>query len=344
MPTFSSQKDSPSAGALFGTAIGDALAMPVHWYYNRNALHADYGTVTDFLAPKNPHPDSIFWRSHYEALNEKGEILHDQAPFWGQKGIHYHQNLAPGESTVTLKLAHLLQESLIRCDGYDADDYVAHYIEYMTTPGSHRDTYLEECHRGFFENYARGTDPKRCGILEKHIGGLAGIIPIAVWYQDDAATAHEKAHEHLALTHPGKAMADSASLILDILLPVLNGETLLETITDLHARQVSPLLGFSLKKWLPLPDEEIIGPRFSPACYVDDSVPATIYLAAKYHDRPEEGLIANTNLGGDNVHRGAVLGALLGAANGKDAWPSRWTTNLLATPPLISDYSPSDER
>ena len=35
-------------GALYGLYIGDALAMPVHWYYDRDALKRDYGYVTDF--------------------------------------------------------------------------------------------------------------------------------------------------------------------------------------------------------------------------------------------------------------------------------------------------------
>jgi ADP-ribosylglycohydrolase len=38
-----------SRGALYGLCIGDALAMPVHWYYNRQALMQDYGRVTDYL-------------------------------------------------------------------------------------------------------------------------------------------------------------------------------------------------------------------------------------------------------------------------------------------------------
>lgn len=41
-------------GALFGLYIGDALAMPVHWYYDRDALKQDYEYVTDYLPPKNP--------------------------------------------------------------------------------------------------------------------------------------------------------------------------------------------------------------------------------------------------------------------------------------------------
>jgi hypothetical protein len=77
-------------GSLWGLCIGDALAMPVHWYYNRSALFNDYGFVTEYLAPCNPHPDSILFRSHYTAAGPRGEILHDQAQYWGQKGIHYH--------------------------------------------------------------------------------------------------------------------------------------------------------------------------------------------------------------------------------------------------------------
>lgn len=334
---------SAGAGALAGAAIGDALAMPVHWYYNRAALAADYGVVSEFLAPKNPHPDSILWRSRYEAANAKGEILHDQARYWGQRGIHYHQYLRAGENTLTQQLAHLLQESLLACEGYDPDDYLARYIAFLTTPGSHRDTYLEECHRGFFQNYAQGRDPRRCGIPEKHIGGLPAIIPLAVWYQNDPAAARHHCLDRLSLTHPGGAMEDAATLLLEILLPVLNGAALYDTIRDLHARQISTLLGFPLEKLLKLPDEKVIGPRFSTACYIADSIPATLYLAAKYHNKPADGLIANTNLGGDNVHRGAILGALLGAANGLETWPDRWRNGLLTPPPLLNGYSPSGE-
>ena len=38
------------SGALAGSWIVDALAMPVHWLYDRGALRRDYGTVTDFVA------------------------------------------------------------------------------------------------------------------------------------------------------------------------------------------------------------------------------------------------------------------------------------------------------
>jgi predicted NAD/FAD-dependent oxidoreductase len=47
------------AGAVWGSLIADALAMPLHWYYDRDAMLRDYGEVSNYVAPHNPHPDSI---------------------------------------------------------------------------------------------------------------------------------------------------------------------------------------------------------------------------------------------------------------------------------------------
>ena len=325
-------------GALWGLYIGDALAMPVHWYYNRNALYDDYGWVTDYVAPKNPHPDSILFRSRYAAVNPKGEILHEQAPYWGREGTryHYHQFLKAGENTLNLKLCTLLIESLNACGRYDADDYLRRYIAFMTTPGTHRDTYIEECHRHFFSNYAKGLPLRKCGENEKHIGGLAGIIPVVVSYDKDPGQARAAALEHLALTHPGEKMAGAGSLITHLLLEVLAGRPLHETIRGMIQAQSDPLLGHPFLKWLDDPDEWVIGPKLSTACYVDHSVPAVLYLALKYHRDPEKALVVNTNLGGDNVYRGAVLGALLGAQNGLAKFPRRWIEGLQQPPPELS--------
>jgi ADP-ribosylglycohydrolase len=316
-------------GALLGLCIGDALAMPVHWYYNRQALKEDYGRVTDYLAPRNPHPDSILWRSSYAAPGAKGEILHDQAQYWGQKGIHYHQFLKAGENTLNVKICRLLIESINQIGSYDADDFLRRYIAFMTTPGKHADTYIEEFHRNFFANYARGLPPDKCGVKEKHIGGLVGIIPVVVFYFNRPEKAREAALAHLALTHPGLKMETAGSLIIDILLKVLNGIPLKAAILEQIETQSNPLLGHPYTKLLDDPDDRVIGPRFSTACYVEDSVPAVVYLALKYHDDPANALIVNTNLGGDNAARGSVLGALLGAAHGVEKFPDRWIQGLL---------------
>ncbi len=320
-------------GTLYGLMIGDALAMPVHWYYDTAALRRDYAEVSDFQRPRNPHPDSILWRSSYQPASPETDLLHAQAQYWGQRGVHYHQFLAAGENTLTTKLCQQLIESLVSQQGYDAADYLARYIPFMTEPGRHRDTYVEECHRGFFTNYARGIDAARCAVQEKHIGGLAGVIPIAAWYVGQPDEAERAATQHVGLTHAGELMASGVRLITRLLVEVLNGHPLEESLRAAIARQDSPFLGHPFERWLGLGDEVVIGRCLSPACYLQDALPATLYLALKYHDQPEQALVVNTQLGGDNVHRGAVLGALLGAEHGVAGLPERWRTGLLWSGP-----------
>ncbi|WP_263656785.1 ADP-ribosylglycohydrolase family protein [Marinobacter halotolerans] len=77
-----------------------------------------------------------------------------------------------------------------------------------------------------------------------------------------------------------------------------------------------------------LPDLQVVGRLYSPACYISESWPAVLYLAYKYRNDPSLALRVNTNLGGDNVHRGAVLGALMGLLSDRVA--TRWFDQLVA--------------
>ncbi len=321
-------------GALWGLLLGDALAMPVHWYYDRQALRRDYGEVRDLLAPRNPHPGSILHRSHYAPANPDADILHDQARYWGQPGIHYHQHLEAGENTLNLQLVQVLLADLAEQGRYDADRYLERMIAFVRDPDSHRDTYVEEWLRGFFERRAQGVPLRECGVTEKHIGGLAGPVAVLLFHHDDPALARAAAHEHRELTHKGPAMAAALDAVADVLLPVLAGEPLREALDTAGARSDNRLLQHDFARWERLDDLEVIGRLLSPACYVDDSVPATLYLARKYADCPEDGLVANTMAGGDNCYRGAVLGALLGAASGVAGWPERWRRGLRYQPAL----------
>ncbi|MEP6672996.1 MAG: ADP-ribosylglycohydrolase family protein [Chthoniobacter sp.] len=317
-------KDTLS-GLAWGSFIGDALSMPVHWYYDRAALRRDYGVVREYVAPKSRHPGSILWRSEYTPLNERGDILHDQAQYWGQREIHYHQFLQSGENTLNLQLAKVLIESLIARGDYDADDYLERYIHFMLTPGQHRDTYMEEYHRKFFTAYARGAAPRRCGGNDIHIGGLAHVGILSAFFASDLSSAREAVREHINLTHRSEEVSIAGDALTRVLCKVAAGADLREAIFE-HGTD-----WFSQRKaeqWSREPDEVVIGQRVSPACYIADAFPASLYLAWKYADDFAAGVIANTNVGGDNCHRGAVVGALLGAACGLAGIPSRFVDHL----------------
>ena len=309
---------------LLGAFLGDALAMPVHWYYDRAALARDYGRVADLVAPKNPHADSILWRSNYTALNPKGEILHEQAAYWGRRGIHYHQFLRAGENTLNMQLALELLAVLREHRSYNRADYLKRYIDFMTTPGRHRDTYIEECHRNFFTKYARGKKPEDCGDDDIHIGGLAHVQILAAWYADNESATLEAVHEHVRVTHWGELVETAARDLTKMLIAILNGSGVRESIEKFGNGWIGRR---KLEAWAQRPDEEVIGSILSPACYLKDAFPAALVLAWKYSNNLESALIANTNLGGDNCHRGIVVGALVGASGA--AIPLNWAENLV---------------
>jgi ADP-ribosyl-[dinitrogen reductase] hydrolase len=316
-------EDRRKRGCLLGAFLGDALSMPVHWYYDRAALARDYGRVTELVPPRNPHADSILWRSSYAPPNARGDILHDQAKFWGRRGVHYHQFLAAGENTLNMQLALALRASLKARGGYDRSDYLHRYVEFMTTPGRHRDTYVEECHRNFFTQYARGKKPEDCGGEDIHIGGLAHVPILAAWFADDEPAALASVREQVRVTHRGELVETAARDLTRMLLAILHGAGVRESIEQHGSGWVGRR---KLEAWAARPDGEVVGAVLSPACYLQDSFPASLFLAWKYADDLQAALVANTNLGGDNCHRGIVVGALVGA--GGAPVPPSWEQGL----------------
>ena len=136
---------------------------------------------------------------------------------------------------------------------------------------------------------------------------------------------------HLQLTHRSVNLERFALAYSDLLSKLwLNPDLPLNPL----ACQAAETLGFPVARVVERverkrsSDLEVIGGMLSPACYIDHCFPAVLYLAARYSDDFAAALVANTNVGGDNCHRGAVLGALLGAALGLSAIPQRWIAGL----------------
>jgi ADP-ribosyl-[dinitrogen reductase] hydrolase len=96
-----------------------------------------------------------------------------------------------------------------------------------------------------------------------------------------------------------------------------------------------------------LPNHNVDDASTMSACYLDSALPGLIDMAAKYSststttstttssssnnilgERAWQGLLSNANVGGENVHRGSVLGAILGARAGYHQLPSELVRGL----------------
>jgi len=325
--------------AFLGSLVADAVAMPVHWYYNVDALDADYGDFDHYLAPKNPHPDSILWRSKYEPTGEKDDILREQAKHWGKPGLHYHQFLETGENTLNLQLACELYREIIKCGEFDPLKWLERYAEVMLTPGWHNDTYAEEYHRAFFTNYARGKKLPRCGIADIHIGGLSLVPALLAALEAIGRTEENYLLESTRLlvkgTHDHPDTLRCARDLTRILINLDKGIGLRSTLCDL---QLSDTPLSSLKKWDNLPDRQVVGGTLSTACYLPESFTASLYLSYKYADDFTLAVLANAKVGGDNCHRGVVVGSVVGMQTGI---PQKWLRDLKSLRNLSCEIPPS---
>lgn len=335
--------------ALKLTYVADALSMPVHWYYNPlDIIKAFPGGIQKFEAAPALHPTSIM-NLHSTSAGGRGSqkaaaakeivgdvILKGKRQYWGIANQHYHRGLLAGENTLNAHCARLVTRALNQNDGrYNADIFLENYIAFMTseTP-QHPDTYAESYHRGFFANLTKGLPPHKCGSVTHDtasVGGLVTIAPIAIaelLIDRSLSRVQARCREHLYLTHPDKKLGEICSAYVELIDSLLFRKPE-ENAKNYIAQIAKKSVGLDLEKLVQknLSDNEVVGGVFSKACYIDDSWPSLLYLAYKYCETPKHALLTNTNLGGENCHRGSVLGVIVGlaSADGLDEFFSQLT-------------------
>lgn len=331
--------------------VADALAMPVHWYYNPLDIEKAFpGGIQRFEPPPRYHPSSIMslhstsggGRATAKALAKPTEvvgevILKGKRGFWDTPNVHYHQGMQRGENTLNAHCARVLMRSLADLSGpYDRQAFADAYIRFMTAnPPQHPDTYAESYHRGFFANWTRGCPPEKCAAVTHDtpsIGALVTVAPL-VFYErlrgGSVAYIQSVCRNHLALTHPDEGLMRVSDRYVALLCGLLEADTD-EAVTALLIEAGKGRAGGEVDRLFVrnLPDNQVVGRLYSPACYISDAWPVVLYLAYKYREDPWLALRVNTNLGGDNVHRGMVLGAILGLLNNEVA--TRWFDQLVA--------------
>jgi len=348
--------------ALYSLFIGDALSMPVHWYYRTSDILRDFppAGITRMEAAPAKHPSSIMSlhstqaggrrttmderSAKFGAANDpsrfSGEIIGDvilkgRRQLWGGSRTHYHHGMQAGDNTLNACCARLMLHHLVTNNGYNKRRWLEDYIEFMTAePAMHPDTYAESYHRGFFANLQNGILPDQCGAVTHDtpsMGALVTVAPLALALlsKHPVERVQEVCCTHVRLTHPDEGLLKVVSryvTLLDSLLEEnevydheLATAAVISCKADHFVQAAKVITGAKLEKYLnnPVSDMTIVGGQYSTACYITDSWPSVCYLAAKYYSTPGKALLINTNLGGENAHRGSVLGSMIGLVDGK---------------------------
>ncbi|KAH9490697.1 hypothetical protein Btru_032813 [Bulinus truncatus] len=367
-PQISDKLKKAKAEAIWGLFVADAMSMPVHWYYEPSDIKHDYGSwITDFVAPHGKHPSSILRLSAVDSSGRGANssskslignvILHDKLQYWNGSSTnnHYHQGMKAGDNTLNAVMAlHELQtmvafdHDLIKPDRDLRGALLEDYVKFMTTPGSHNDTYAESFHRSFFRAWTDSGEPKSAADLlefaekrsqsmmksqpDHQLAVVGSLVPAIPWIIRNAHKTEKECVQSVVdfvkLTHPVPSLVAFVEVYARLLHAVLNGRDLKD--------QVMQFLGNSIlggpsnrDKILKKLDDSTRMPRGSEArlqmyqsmisllgsaCYIEGALNSLLFLALEFHDDFEGGVLANTNCGGENCHRGGALGALLAAA------------------------------
>lgn len=386
-------------GSLWGVLIGDALAMPAHWYYDTNLLKKTFGKIESYLPAPTHLRGSILNLSNTNGGgrgSDSGDligtvIMHGKHKYWKRGGdYHYHQGLKAGENTLDAMISRVIVRGLTDKKVYDHKYLRQQYVDFMTTPGTHNDTYANTCHRQFFANYRLGRSLDECPDNDGHntdaIDGMTNVPAVAAlaWSQHGPFGAQKAATQtstksvvydkeeivHCVQLFRKTQLLRSYAAVFSYMLTQLWNEPLnnpgagqsdlssKENSSDSESGATAATTASDFRKLL---DNVGVGLGIRAgtlaayasdssdpmsACYIDSAFESLLVIAYKYADKDKSGqkidssaacdagasfegtLIANTNAGGENVARGAALGALLGARVGYKNIPE-WMKNGL---------------
>ena len=104
-----------------------------------------------------------YWHAnHANVTNVVGRlILHDKAHVWQRKHAHYHHGLVAGENTLNAHLLRVLLRKVGDQHGYFSGEWLLAYATFMTTKGSHNDSYADSSHVQFFGKMTTGLPLER---------------------------------------------------------------------------------------------------------------------------------------------------------------------------------------
>ena len=322
--------------SLWGLYIGDALAMPTHWYYDQRHLQRTFGRITGYVAPKDKLPGSIMSLSNTGGGGRGGfqgsivgdVILKGKKQYWERGGnFFYHRGMAAGENTLEGVITRMITSVIVEQGDYDHDAILGRYITLMTTPDAHNDTYAGTGHRMFFANFAKGIPPRECPDNDGHntdsLDGLVNLPPVV--YSALVQGGHNKvatdAKQCVSLFRRSVPLEKYSGVMAALLVALVEGQDLKAAVSA-TGRQA----GIDVERLV----RSSGGQDPMTACYLGSSFPSMLQLAYTYSHSVEEALLANTNTGGENVARGAVLGAVMGAAHGMRGLPPHLVTGLRA--------------
>lgn len=333
---------SRAKGAFVGALIGEALGVGPHWFYDLEEQYKHYGKwIDDYM---DPLPGRYHENLHKGDISQQGWIIEKMAEMYiKEKGYSK-------EAFINM----VDQEILPQLDGTPMGGKGGYTSQVM------RHIYQKRVHeKASWDDIASISDTSES--LERN-------IPSAIYYANDITKLSQVVSENTFLTQSDNVTGSVSVAYNVVLAMLIQDQPLDENISKKLMKKVyrkelpfhavtSSNLG-APKKGEKAPSNEgifasldaLLSPsymakaandkdiRIEPAwkvslvygmpCAFYHMLPAVYYLAARFKDDFESGVLHAINGGGQNQVRAMLTGALIGAQVGFEAIPKRFIDGL----------------
>lgn len=322
-------------GAFIGALIGEALGVGPHWYYDLSKMKDAYGPWIDsYTEPK------------------KGR---------------YHEGLKAGELSQQGWLMKEMASYLVAHQGYDAssfckmmDEHILPQLDGKAMGG--KGGYTSQVMLNIYKKrVVENADWSSVASISDTTESLERNIPTAIYYANNLEKLSKILAENTALTQSDNVTGSLSVAFNLVLAMIINGEPFDEDISkklmkkeqkgdfafysDASPESIRPKSGLYASPDALLspgymaraakdPDINIEPPWkvslvYGMPCAIYHLLPATYYLAARFHNDFESGVLHALNGGGQNQIRAMLTGALIGASVGFEAIPKRFIEGLV---------------
>jgi len=236
-------------------------------------------------------------------------------------GVHH---TIAGQPTDDSEMALALARCLVAEKEFLPDKVLDAYREWMTTRPMDIGSTTE---RGLLGLHASDSESN---------GSLMRVSPLGVWAAGDPARAAEMARLDSALTHKNPVCVEACAAYAAAIAVGIAGEG---TVESRRSAMIEAALAHSRGR-----AREALERGGLPADYMTRMGWVLIALQNAFHHLRssgfEEALVATVCAGGDTDTNATVCGALLGAAHGRQAIPSRWILPVLACRSTVDAGAP----
>lgn len=237
--------------------------------------------------------------------------------------------LKPGEWTDDTSMALCLAESLIYCNGFDAENQMNRYCNwmkfgYLSSNGECFDigTTVNKALNNYIitkNPYSGPTDEKSAGN-----GSLMRLVPIPLFYFPDFDKIIYYSGESSKTTHGAIECIDACKLFGVYLGLALEGKSKTEILKqNIYVPVTQNVLDISKGRFLSKDYNSIYGTG-----YVINSLEAALWSFYKSNSF-EESILTAANLGDDSDTTSAICGQISGAFYGKNSIPTKWLEKLV---------------